>query len=236
MAALTGTTLKHAARTSAAVATALLTTVVGATAGAALAFVVLIAWNVASQSELPLLWWASRATGFLAYVALWLSMASGVLISAGGFGGRISRKWTMDLHQEWTLAAVIATVLHIALVVLNPEAEISPWAAIIPFASARMTGSMAVGTISTLLLTLIAVTSWVRTRIPYEAWRGIHALSFGAMLLALAHSIAAGTDTSSLGAQVLYLATSVSLTGLIALRILATLAARTRDEVAAARP
>lgn len=141
----------------------------------------------------------------------------------------------MDLHQEWTLAAVIATVLHIALVVLNPEADISPWAAIIPFASARMTGSMAIGTISTLLVTLIAVTSWARTRIPYEAWRAIHALAFGAMLLALAHSIAAGTDTTSTGAQALYLATSVSLTGLIALRVLLTLAGRARSEASPAR-
>jgi sulfoxide reductase heme-binding subunit YedZ len=235
MAAMTLATLRQAARSSATVATSLLTIVVGATGGAALALVGLIAWNVAVQSELPLLWWASRATGFLAYVALWLSMASGVLISAGGLGGRVSRKWTMDLHQEWTLAAVIATVLHIILVVLNPEAEITPWAAIIPFASARMTGSMAVGTVSTLLLALIAATSWVRTRIPYEAWRAIHALSFGAMLVALAHSIAAGTDTSSTGAQALYLVTSISLTGLIALRVFLALASRARSEAAPAR-
>jgi len=234
MAALTAT-LREVARASSAGLMALLTIVVGLSAGAALAFVAMIAGTVISQSELPLLWWASRATGFLAYVALWLSMVSGVLISAGGLGGRISRKWTMDLHQEWTLAAVLATVLHIALVVLNPEAEISPWAAIIPFASARMTGSMAIGTIATLLLALIAVTSWARTRVPYEAWRAIHALSFGAMLLALAHSIAAGTDTSSVGAQALYLATSVSLTGLIALRVIIALGARTRGEATPAR-
>ena len=132
----------------------------------------------------------------------------------------------LDLHQEWTLAAAIATVLHIVLVVMNPEAGISPWAAVIPFASARMTGSMAIGAISTLLLALITVTSWLRTLVPYTAWRAIHALSFGAMLLALAHSIAAGTDTPSVGAEVLYVATSVSLTGLIALRVLLALAAQ----------
>lgn len=195
-------------------------TVVGGSAGTALTLAALVGWNTIAHAELPLLWWASRALGFLAYVALWLAMVSGVLISSGGFGGRISKKWTMDLHQEWTLAAMIATVLHIAVVVLNPEAEITPWAAVIPFASERMTGSMAIGTVATLLLALIAVSSWLRTRVPYGAWRALHALSFGAMLLALVHSVAAGTDTTSVGAQVLYIATSVSLTGLIALRVL----------------
>jgi hypothetical protein len=55
------------------------------------------------------------------------------------------------------------------------------------------------------------------------------------MLVALAHSIAAGTDTSSTGAQALYLVTSISLTGLIALRVFLALASRARSEAAPAR-
>lgn len=206
----------------------ILTVVVGGSAGTALTLAALAGWSAIAHAELPLLWWASRALGFLAYLALWLAMVSGVLISAGGFGGRISRKWTMDLHQEWTLAAVLATVLHIVVVVVNPEAGITPWAAVIPFAADRMTGSMAVGTFATLLLGLIAASSWLRTRVPYGAWRALHALSFGAMLLALVHSIAAGTDTTSIGAATLYIATSVSLTGLIALRVLLAFAGQRR--------
>ena len=228
--------LNRAAQSSAGALVTLLTVIIGGSAGTALTLAALVGWNAIVHAELPLLWWASRALGFLAYVALWLAMVSGVLISSGGFGGRISKKWTMDLHQEWTLAAMIATILHIAVVVLNPEAGITPWTAVIPFASERMTGSMAVGTVATLLLALIAASSWLRARVPYGAWRAIHALSFGAMLLALVHSIAAGTDTTSVGAAVLYIATSVSLTGLIVLRVLLAFAGRGRPTSQPGRP
>ena len=103
------------------------------------------------------------------------------------------------------------------------------------FAKPTLTGEVALGTIATIGLAVIAVSSWLRTRVPYTAWRAIHALSFGAMFLALAHSIAAGTDTPNAVTEALYVATSVSLTGLIALRILLTTGARPRSEATPAR-
>src|SRR5690606_15954172 len=101
----------------------------------------------ASQADQPLLWWAGRAFGFLAFVALALSVIFGTLISARG-GGLLSSKWATDLHQQWTLAALVATAAHVVVLVLHAESGVTPWATIIPFASARLTGPVALGTVA----------------------------------------------------------------------------------------
>lgn len=187
--------------------------------GAIATFASLELWSAMATAEQPLLWWAGRALGFVAYVALWLSMLFGSLVSSGGAGGLLSKKWMMDLHQEWTLAAVVATVLHVLVLVTHAESHVTPWAAVVPFASETLTGEVALGTIATIGLAVIAVSSWARTRIPYTAWRAIHALSFGVMILALAHSIAAGTDSDTWAANWLYIASTVALTAVMALRV-----------------
>jgi sulfoxide reductase heme-binding subunit YedZ len=185
-------------------------------------------WSAMASAEQPLLWWAGRALGFVAYFALWLSMLFGSLVSSGGGGGLFSKKWVMDFHQEWTLAAVIATVLHVVVLVTHSESHVTAWAAVIPFASSRLTGEIALGTIALLGLGVIAVSSWLRTRIPYTAWRAIHALSFGVMMLALAHGITAGTDTGTWGASWLYIASTAVLTAVMTMRIGVALTSKRR--------
>lgn len=185
-------------------------------------------WSAMASAEQPLLWWAGRALGFVAYFALWLSMIFGSLASSGGAGGMFSKKWVMDFHQEWTLAAVISTVLHVVVLVTHAESHVTPWAAIIPFASQTLSGEIALGTIATIGLGVVTLSSWLRTHIPYAAWRGIHALSFGVMILALAHSIASGTDTQTWAASWLYIITTAALTAVMTLRIGVALAGKRR--------
>ena len=173
----------------------------------------------ASHADQPLLWWAGRAFGFLAYVALALSVVFGTLISARG-GGLISSKWATDLHQQWTLAALIATAAHAVVLVLHAESGVTPWAALIPFASARLTGPVALGTVALLGMVLVAASSWMRRAIPYTAWRAIHGLAFGVAVLALVHSVGAGTDTRTPAATALYVSSTAAVLGTVAARLL----------------
>lgn len=194
---------------------ALLSASMGAMAG----LLLLQAWTVAAQADQPLIWWAGRAAGFVAYAALWLSMLFGLAVSSKGAGGVLSKKWVMDLHQQWTLSAVIATVIHVGLLVFHSESGVSPWAAVVPFASARLTGAIALGTFALFGLAILIVSSWLRRHLPYAAWRTIHGLAFGTMVLALAHGWSAGTDSASAAVQWLYIVTSGLLVGAIVMRI-----------------
>lgn len=185
-------------------------------------------WLLSSATEAPVLWWAARAFGFVAYIALWIAMLSGVLIGAKGVDGVIDRKVLLDMHQEWTLAAVLATAAHVLAVVTNPHAGVGFVGSLVPFASPSMTAAIGLGVIAFWMLALIAVSSWLRTRVPYAAWRAVHALAFGAFILALIHSAASGTDSATRIAQWLYVASGSILAGAVTLRVLFAVGGRAR--------
>lgn len=176
-------------------------------------------WTGAGQADQPVIWWAGRASGFLAYGALGLSMLFGLAVSSKGAGGLLPRKAMMELHQQWTLSAVVATVVHVFTLVFHAESGVTPWAAVIPFSSARLTGPVALGTFALFGIAILVGSSWLRTHLPYSAWRAIHGLAFGTMILALVHGWTAGTDTSSPGAQWLYVATLGVLIGALTTRL-----------------
>lgn len=155
-----------------------------------------------AASELPLLWWASRASGIVAYLALALSMVFGLAVT-GRVGGW-TRATFFELHQQWTLAAVIAVAVHVVTIVGHAASEVPVLAAVLPFASPRLTGPVAVGTIALWGTAVIAASSWLRTRLRYRAWRAVHAAAFGTFLLALVHAITTGTDTSATWVIALY--------------------------------
>ncbi|MCA9848840.1 MAG: hypothetical protein KC461_14685 [Dehalococcoidia bacterium] len=176
-------------------------------------------WTSAASADQPLIWWAGRAAGFVAYLALWLSMMFGMAVSSKGMGGLLPKKLVMDMHQQWTLSAVVATAVHVSTLVLHSESGVTPLAAIVPFASARLTGPVGIGTIALFGLLIVSVSSWLRTHIPYNAWRGIHALAFGTMILALVHGWTAGTDSTVEWARWLYALSGGLLVGGLVTRI-----------------
>lgn len=176
-------------------------------------------WIVARTSEQPLLWWIGRATGFVAYGALCLSMLFGMAVSSKGAGGLLPKRAMMDLHEQWTLSAVVATAVHVATIVGHAESGVTPWAVIIPFASARLTGAVALGTFALAGLGIVAGSSWLRTRMPYSTWRAIHALAFGTTLLALVHGWTAGSDSTTPIVAWLYVVTLASLIGALVVRL-----------------
>ncbi|MCA9516722.1 MAG: hypothetical protein KC635_17390, partial [Myxococcales bacterium] len=94
--------------------------------------------------------------------------------------------------------------------------------ALIPFASARLTGPVALGTLAGLGFAVILATTVLAKRLPRTAWRAVHASAFGVFVLALAHGIAAGTDTAATPVSALYLVTAATLVGAVVQRVLST--------------
>jgi methionine sulfoxide reductase heme-binding subunit len=200
-----------------------------ASMGALSAALLVQMWSVAGEADQPVIWWAGRASGFLAYGALWLAMLFGLAVSSKGAGGLLPKKMMMDLHQQWTLSAVIATVVHVLTLVFHAESGVTPWAAVVPFASARLTGPVALGTFALFGLAILVGSSWLRRHLPYSAWRAVHGLAFGTMVLALAHGWTAGTDAASAPVQWLYIVTLAVLLGAMVTRIGLALAGRRRS-------
>jgi predicted ferric reductase len=187
--------------------------------------VALLPWFVQTGTTAPVLWWAARAFGFVAYVALWCAMATGLLMSSPRFIGRLDRKVVFELHEQWTLSSVLATALHVLAVLSHEASGIGIAGALVPYGSEQLTGPMALGTLALWGLALLAASSWLRGRTSYRVWRVVHALAFGVFVLALAHSVTAGTDTGYLAVRWLYAATGAALAAATVARILSALVA-----------
>ena len=181
---------------------------------------VLAMLEAVAAPEVPAIWWAARSTGLLAYVALWLSTLFGVLLAArSGKGGLLDRAVLLELHNRWSVAAVIATALHVLLVVGDPHSEVGLLAALVPLAAETLTAPIAVGVLSSWGLLMIAATTAVHRRMARWTWRAVHAGAFGTYVLALVHGWTAGTSTASPLVRAMYVGTTVVLLGALAQRL-----------------
>ena len=169
--------------------------------------------------EVPVMWWTARALGLVAYVALWLSALFGVLLAGRGAGGLLDRATVLELHNQWALAALVVTALHVLAVVGDPRSGMGPLVAIVPLASAKLRGPVALGTVALWGMAAVAVTTAVIGRLPPFVWRAVHATAFGTLLLALVHGAAAGSDTSSPVVRGLYAGTIAVLLGAVLQRL-----------------
>lgn len=184
--------------------------IVGSVVAVVLAYRELPAFFAAFETDATLQWWAARSTGFLAYVAFALSMFAGLMISSRGLDGGVTRKTVLEHHQQWTIAAVIATVAHVLVVVTDDYSSIGLVATLVPGASTELSGPVALGSLALWALVVLVASSWLRGYMSFVVWRVIHTIAIGGFIFGLAHGITAGTDTSAWPAQLLYAVTGIA--------------------------
>jgi sulfoxide reductase heme-binding subunit YedZ len=68
---------------------------------------------------------------------------------------------------------------------------------IVPFQAPYGPLAIGLGTLSFDLFAVVAVTGWVRRRMPAAAWRWIHRLAYAACGLLFLHALLAGSDFSA---------------------------------------
>jgi sulfoxide reductase heme-binding subunit YedZ len=171
----------------------------------------------------PVMWWADRALGMLAYVALWLSTLFGVMVGSRGAGGLLDRATVLQLHSRWALVALSATGLHVLTVVGDPYSGISPLAVFVPGVAEKLTVPVTLGTFALYGLVSLGLATYLADRIPKAVWRAIHATAFGTYLLALAHGVLAGSETQLLAVRALYIGTAAVLVAAVLQRVLLSL-------------
>lgn len=172
------------------------------------------------DTDAPLQWWAGRSTGFVAYVALALSMVFGLMVSSRGLDGAIARKTILEHHQQWTVAAIVATVAHVLVVATDQYVEIGLRGALLPGQAADLTGPVALGVVAWWALIVLVLSSWLRGAMSYTVWRVVHAVAFGGFLLGLLHGLTAGTDSALVPVRVLYAGSGGVVLGAVVFRLL----------------
>ena len=139
------------------------------------------------------LWFSARGAGIvsllLSTTVVCLGFATVVRWRAAGW----PRFLTVELHRSLALLSMVFVGVHVATAILDPFTALGIPAAIVPLASTYRPIPVALGVISVDLLIAVIITSLLRDRIGFRAWRAVHWLAYAAWPLAVAHSLTAGT-------------------------------------------
>jgi methionine sulfoxide reductase heme-binding subunit len=139
-----------------------------------------------------LFWITSRAAGGAALLTSSASVALGLIISARGTGA--NKRDLRALHEALSLTALAMIALHGAA--LLGDSFLRPGIAgiTIPFVGAYRPLWTGVGIIAGYGLAVLGLTYYYRDRIGAARWRRIHRLTGLVWLMAVAHTIGAGSD------------------------------------------
>lgn len=140
------------------------------------------------------LWYLTRGSGAVALVLLTAAVAVGVLTSLRATTPGWPRFTINSLHRNLTLLAIAFVGLHVVTTVAEGYAPIGFQDALVPFASPYRPIWLGLGTVALDLLLALVITSYLKHRIGFRAWRGVHWLAYAAWPIALFHSFGTGSD------------------------------------------
>lgn len=141
-------------------------------------------------------WYLTRASGAISLVLLTASVVLGIA-SIGRLRAPGVPRFVIDgLHRTASLLAVAFLAIHVITSVLDGFAPISLVDAVIPFAGAYRPVWLGLGAAACDLLLAVTITSLVRGRLGYPAWRGVHWLAYASWPVAVVHGLGTGSDSN----------------------------------------
>jgi methionine sulfoxide reductase heme-binding subunit len=165
------------------------------------------------------LWYAARAAGAVSLVLLTAAVALGVAETRMWRPRGTSRFAMTALHRSVSLLALAFLALHVATIVLDPFPRIGVLNATVPFATTYRALWVGLGTVACDLMLAVVLTSLVRRRLGYRAWRGVHWLAYASWPLALVHGFGAGSDARATWLLVLSAACVAAVMAAVAARL-----------------
>jgi predicted ferric reductase len=171
-----------------------------------LAVITAIAYLVSLPGLLPhkenTYWYTARATGFIAYGLLTLSVALGLVVATRWRA--FTEPWLIAerLHPQFLLASAMFLSFHVVtlLFLSFPVAQ-----AFIPFTSDFNPPAITFGVIAMYLMIILLVSTYLIGRIGYRTWHIVHYAGLLAWFLALGHAASTGNDSGSGWARAFYL-------------------------------
>jgi len=166
-------------------------------------------------------WYLSRASAFVAFALLWISMVSGLIIP-----NKMARVWpgvftAFDLHQYTSLLGLGFAAFHALVLLADRYIGYTLVQILVPFGGADYRPLwVGLGQIALYLSILVTFTFYIRKQIGTRLWHLIHLLSYLLFALALLHGVFSGTDSGNLWVNMFYWAGGFSLLVLTLYRLL----------------
>jgi Ferric reductase like transmembrane component len=141
------------------------------------------------------LWYLTRGFGLVALILLTATMVLGLTQAVRFARPGWPRFVVSALHKNASLVALVLLVIHIVTSVLDSYAQIRIVDVFIPFVSSYRPVWLGLGALSLDVLLAVLVTSLLRERLGYRAWRAVHWAAFACWPLAVVHGLGTGSDT-----------------------------------------
>jgi sulfoxide reductase heme-binding subunit YedZ len=152
----------------------------------------------------PTFWILARASGLLAYVLLTSSVLAGLVLKARPLGTTVKPAAIADLHRFLALLGLGAVSLHGLALVLDAAVPISISDLFVPGLAPYRRLATGLGVLAAELMLVVYASFALRQRIGTRTWRRLHWATYLIFALATVHGLAAGTDSGTTWALVLY--------------------------------
>lgn len=152
------------------------------------------------------LWYMTRGFGLMTLLLLTASMVIGMTQIVRLATPGAPRFVIAGLHKNISLLAVVFLAVHIATAVADPYAPIGVVDAFVPFAGKYRPIWLGLGAVATDLLIAVTLSSLIRRRVGYKAWRIIHWSAYACWPVAIVHGLGTGSDARVGWVQLLYVA------------------------------
>ncbi|MEI6222749.1 MAG: ferric reductase-like transmembrane domain-containing protein [bacterium] len=156
------------------------------------------------EAERPFSWYIVRSSGFLAYFALFIIVAFGLIMSGKIATKRIHRFTITQLHcwLSWTMLFLVA--VHMIFLLFDKFIPFTIPQLLIPFLATFKPANVAFGIVAFYLLVAVVVSTRYMKWLPKVYWRLIHQSSFVAFAFVSLHGYFTGTDSHTIWAKLLY--------------------------------
>ena len=142
------------------------------------------------------LWYITRASGVVSLLLLTAGLVLGILGTVRWRSDRWPRFAVVSIHRNLTLFAIAFVALHVVTTIADGYAPVGFKDAVIPFVSKYRPLWLGFGAVAFDLLLALVVTSLLRARIGFRAWRAVHWLAYACWPVAVIHGLGTGSDTS----------------------------------------
>lgn len=174
---------------------------------------------LASAGNAKVLWFVTRGAGTVALLLLTTSVLLGVTTSTRWRSARWPRFVVNGLHRNVTLLALAFVGVHVVTTIADGFAPIGVVDTVLPLHSAYRPLWLGLGALAFDLLLALIVTSLLRARIGFKAWRAVHWLAYASWPVALMHALGTGSDVRTIWLQALGVLCTASVVAAVLWRV-----------------